>query len=223
MIAEKLDLFVDINNLIQHLKDVVLSKPMVRPSDSFGGWSVLSSNGNYQDGWQPGHLLLQADVAEKEKMAIQSTIAKKFSDFKIETEICTGYLLNVIHMIRSHNLNPYRARIICLSPGGASVWHRDARDDQYAVRLHIPILTNEGCFFETLEERAHLPADGSSYAIYVNREHRVVNEGKTPRYHLVMNISDDSEVTQFHSRTQFLKGKEPLGNVLTSDEHIALK
>lgn len=214
MVAEKLDLFFDVTKLIQHLNDIVMTQEMVRCSPSFGGWSVLSSDGTYQDGWQPGHLLLAPNIMEKEKIVIQSTIPRKFSDFTLETEICTGYLLKVIDRVRSLHFKPYRARIICLSPGGESVWHRDARDDQYAVRLHIPILTNEGCFFETLGDRAHLPADGSAYALFVNREHRIVNHGKTPRYHLVMNIVDESGVTKFHCKSEFFKKRESPASLL---------
>lgn len=189
MISEKINFNFDIQKLRIHLEDIVFKKEITRQSSAFGGWSVLSSNGDYKDGWQKAHLSNQPSV--------------KFYQYKMETEICTGYLLDIIKKIRSLDLDPSRARLIKLSAGMSSVWHTDASPETYAVRLHIPIITNEGCYFETRNEREHLPADGSGYFIAVNREHRVINEGSIDRIHLVMNVEDKRPITQFHQLEQF--------------------
>jgi hypothetical protein len=198
MISEKWNIKFDINRLQEHLKQFVINKEITRQSSAFGGWSVLSSDGDYKDGWQQGHLLYREGVSEELKKKTLSQIKKKFSEYTVETEICHGYLLEVIKTIRSYNLHPARARIICLTSEMECRWHRDAPEEIYAVRLHIPIITNDGCFFETETESEHLPADGSAYFIHVNREHRVVNKGKEDRYHLVMDVFDKNNITQFH-------------------------
>lgn len=203
MIFEKSDLKFDIDLLQQHLRNHVLDKEISRQSEAFGGWSVLSGNGDFKDGWQKGHLLYKKDVSDDEKQKIRGQITKKFSEYTVETEICTGYLLQVIESVREKKLMPYRARIICLTAGQSSIWHSDAPSHIYAVRLHIPILTNEECFFETKEEREHIPADGSAHFVYVNREHRVVNNGKTDRFHLVMDVRDEAGFSRHHRFSDF--------------------
>ena len=205
MIFEKWDLRLDLHKLQEHLKQNVLDKEISRQSDAFGGWSVLSGSGDYKDGWQQGHLLLKPNVSDEVKNKVRNQMKKNFSEYTIETEICTGYLLEVINFIRDKNLNPYRARIICLSARSFSSWHTDSPPGMYAVRLHIPIITNEHCFFETRDEREHAPADGSAYFVYVNREHRVVNNGDMNRYHLVMDVCDRNYVSNYH-RFQDFKG-----------------
>lgn len=188
------------DRLISHLKEHVLPLEPERQSDAFGGWSVWSSNGSYRDGWQQGHrILAQNHLTEEErrreltKLGLASPL-----DFRKPTEICHGYLAEVLKTIDLAGLYPRRARIIQLSPHSSSSWHRDAPDHIYMVRLHIPILTNPGCFFETETERAHLPADGRAYFLFVNGMHRVVNDGDTPRYHLVVDVNDTKKVTQHH-------------------------
>lgn len=206
MIFEKWSLNFDIIKLQEHLKKNILHKEISRQSSAFGGWSVLSGNGDIRDGWQKGHLLLKNDVNSEIQKEIRDQIKKKFSEYTIETEICTDYLLEVINKIRSFNLSPARARVICLTAGQSSIWHTDAPENVYAVRLHIPILTNEHCFFETKTEREHIPADGSAYFVYVNREHRVINGGDTDRFHLVIDVKDVDQVSQYH-RLQDFRGK----------------
>lgn len=204
MISEKWNLNFDIRKLQEHLKEVVIPKEITRQSRSFGGWSVLSSNGDYKDGWWMGYILYKNEASEEEKAKIRSEIgSKKSVDFVVETEICSGYMKEVIDTVRSHNLSPSRARIICLTAESSSSWHTDSPAHLYAVRLHVPIITNEGCFFETRDEREHLAADGSAYFLYVNKEHRVVNHGTEDRYHLVMDIRDTMGVTQHHRMADF--------------------
>jgi hypothetical protein len=132
------------------------------------------------------------------KSGLEQIGAKGSRAYIIPTEICHGYLKSVIESIASHGLQPRRARIIRLSPMSSCSWHRDSAENTYAVRLHVPLVTNPGCFFETREDRAHLSADGHAYFLKVNREHRVINDGGSYRYHLVMDVTDDAGLTQYH-------------------------
>lgn len=191
--------------LQEHLKRHVFSLDPIYQSKAFGGWSVLSSNGSYQDGWHMGHQLYVPGLNQEDVLKnLKASGMKPGSEYVLPTEICQGPMLEVIDKIRSFGLDPRRARVIQLTPGLSSSWHRDAPDHLYAVRLHIPIFTNEGCFFETETERAHLPADGHGYFLYVNRVHRVVNHGTTYRYHLVVDVIDHRGITQFHRYADFV-------------------
>ena len=89
------------------------------------------------------------------------------------TEICHGHLAEVIDAIRDSGLHPMRARISVLKSGGQSSVHRDAPDGEYAVRQHIPLMTNEAGTFACEEGSAHLAADESTNLLRVNRVHHV--------------------------------------------------
>ena len=200
----------DIHRLQKHLFDFVLPLEATYQSPAFGGWSVLSSDGSHTDGWHNGHTLYANTQPNTEyNIARLAEVGGKHSaEYVIPTDICHGYMEEVIKTIEDLQLFPRRARIIQLAAESESIWHRDAANSTYAVRMHIPLLTNDFCYFETENEKAHLPADGSVYFLYVNRIHRVINNGKTHRYHLVMDITDKSNVTTYHRYQDFYEVKE---------------
>lgn len=190
MISEKWDTRFDIGKLREHLEKYVLPLEPVRQSTAFGGWSIQSSNGSYKDGWHLGSVALDDKMSVEEiKKFIESIGLKPISDYVRPTEICHGYLKFLIDFLAENKLDPRRARVTKLSPGQSSVWHRDAPDNYPLVRLHIPIVTNPECRFETEAGCVHLPADGSSYFLPVNRMHRVVNDGSTERYHIIVDVN----------------------------------
>ena len=199
MIFETLPTNFDIQKLQQHLKDHVLSLDPVMQAPSFGGWSVLSSNQSYKDGWHMGHKVAKKEsTTEQYRQDLQQMGVKNHTEYIYPTEICTGYLNEVIQHIQNLGLSPLRARIIRLTAGLSSTWHRDTPDHIDFVRLHVPIITNSGCFFETENGRDHMAANGNSYLVRVNRIHRVVNDGPEHRYHLVMDVKDTQGVSQYH-------------------------
>lgn len=204
MIFEKLDTQLDILKLREHLQKFVLNLPIIQQSPSFGGWSVLSSNGSYRDGWEMGHVALSNTMSPEQIVeCMKTTGIQPIWNYVVPTEICHGYLLEVIHHFRKMKLPPARARIIRLSPHSGSSWHRDCPDNVYKARLHVPIETNPRCTFEVEGEGVgHMPADGSSYFVQVNRIHRVFNDSDLYRYHLVMDVRDYLGVSQFHGHIE---------------------
>ena len=208
MIYETWNVKFDIDKLRQHLDKYVLPLESTHQSQAFGGWSVLSSTGSHKDGWHKGHMLYDKSVdPEAVRQSLEKLNIKRASEYNVPTEICHGYLQEVMKTISSYNLMPHRARIIQLAAGTSSVWHVDASPETYSVRLHIPIKTNSECFFETETERAHLPADGSAYFIHVNRLHRVINGGTENRYHIVIDVRDQDGITQHHRYSDHTQAK----------------
>lgn len=206
MIFEKWSVKFDVEKLQKHLRETILPLEATYQSPAFGGWSVLSSTGSHTDGWFQGHKLLDPQYDhEKVREEFRKANVKKSAEYTLPTEICHGYLQEVIDVISSYQLQPHRARVVQLAAGKSSSWHRDSPDDNYAVRLHVPIQTNPGCFFETETEQAHLEADGSAYFLYVNRMHRVINNGSQHRYHLIMDVRDTTQVTKFHRYQDFMQ------------------
>lgn len=200
MIFEELNFQFDVERLRAHLVETVLPFAPQMVGKYFGGWSVLSSNGSYLDGWASGDKAFQADFMPgatlTEKFAALGV--KKNASYVHPTEICVGYLNDVIQTIKNAGFEPMRARLSLLKPHGQSTLHRDAEDSEYAVRLHVPILTSEKCLFKCEEGSAHLRANGRAYLLRVNRMHQVVNEGDHDRIHLIMSVRDTNGISQFH-------------------------
>lgn len=199
---ETIEFGFDIAKLRQHLTHVKENFSPSMPTPEFGGWSVLSRNGEVSDGWVPGHSAFvkspngefSFDALKANELNVDSAI----SNFNVQTPICTGYLKLVIEHIETFGLNPRRARICVIQPGESTVFHVDGSTDAYCIRLHIPIVTNENCRFEYEDRGFHMPADGNGYIVRVTRLHRAYNFGTEPRYHLLMDAYDFSGVTRFH-------------------------
>lgn len=205
MIYERLDrgiFSVEIEKLEAHLRNFVFPLDPVFVGSYFGGWSVWSATGDYKDGFQRGQLIYDPNfmpgstVKEKsEALGIKSR-----EHYRIPTQICHGYLAEVVNQIRSLGLEPARVRLSILKSGGHSTKHRDAPEGQYSIRLHIPIITNPGAVFATQDEESHMPADGSAYILDVSREHQVFNRGHQDRVILLADIVDRPWITRHHRR-----------------------
>lgn len=196
---QKLDTKFDIRRLQDEVLEIREKYPPVLRGTAWGGWSLLSATGQYQSGWELGHLCYSEEdgqtVLDPDKLAeIGYQPAWKHSR---PTEVLRPQLLQVLKTVKEMNLLPCRARLALLSPFSSGSIHRDGLDDQYAVRLHVPIFTNEACIFACEEGWAHWPADGSSYIVRVNQFHQVLNQSSEDRVHLVTDIFDRSGVTRF--------------------------
>lgn len=202
-IYEKLDQQIDIERLKAQVLDINNRIPPTMQSSDFGGWSVLTYSGRADDGWEQGHHRFYQDEAGQIKIDVQKMIAERprlETSHTRPTEICQGYLGEVMEMIAQLGFQPYRARISLLKAGGCTSWHTDSTSDIHRIRLHIPIITNPYCRFETQSEpewgAAHFPADGHMYLVPVNRFHRAINYSDKDRYHLIMGVTDTKGVSK---------------------------
>ena len=82
----------------------------------------------------------------------------------------------------------YRARVMRLTQGKCYSYHRDN-----TWRVHIPLVSNDTCFFVINDEIFRLPADGSVYLVDTTKVHSAVNASldyKFVRTHLMGNVSE---------------------------------
>lgn len=201
MIVEKMETSYPIQDLIQSIWPLLEKNKSVQRSASIGGWALQSTNGSYEDGWSnqfcpyngPGNM----SPSWTPKSEADSQL-KTVQDFHLPTEIQSEKLNELFSYLNHLGLHPRRARIIKLSKNSECAWHQDGSAKFYQVRLHIPLITNDGCFFETPEDRYHMAADGSFYFVHINRPHRVVNSGDQDRYHFVCHVWDEKQITNFH-------------------------
>ena len=73
-----------------------------------------------------------------------------------------------------------RVRILLKEPRSTLSWHKDPE-----CRLHVPIITNQGCSMVIENVAKHLPADGKVWITNNTKYHNFFNGGEQSRIHLV--------------------------------------
>lgn len=201
MIAEKIFAQYNIAEILESIAPLMEKYKPVQRSRAVGGWALQSTNGSYTDGWTMdfcpyngpnniGPTWTPKNDNEENMNSIQSFIK--------DTELSTEPIKNLLKKITELGLNPRRARIIKLASNSSADWHIDGSKKFYQVRLHIPLITNEKCFFETEGGQYHMAADGSFYFVHINRRHRIFNTGDTDRLHFVTHVWDKKKITAHH-------------------------
>ena len=77
-------------------------------------------------------------------------------------------------------LKMYRTRVMNMKPKSCYSYHQDP-----TPRMHIPLITNEKCFFVLDDKVVRLPADGQSYFVDTRKMHTFVNASFENRIHIV--------------------------------------
>ena len=93
------------------------------------------------------------------------------------------YTVGIVNFLKDRtqfNSVTYRS----VQPNTAYNWHKDSGGLCY----HIPIITNEGCWFVYENRCFNMKADGSVYKVNSSRNHTFVNAGNEPRIHLTFEI-----------------------------------
>ena len=102
------------------------------------------------------------------------------------TEICPEfkdtYVEEVYNLITS-KFKLGRVRFLMKPHRSCLSWHRDPE-----MRLHIPIITNEGCRMIINDVSFHMPSNGSAYIVDNTKYHNFFNGSEIDRVHLVATI-----------------------------------
>jgi hypothetical protein len=167
----------------------------------FGGWSITSRTGDFRDGWD----FFQNDEGEAMEVYFpkddNNYKSLKFfniahsMEHKNPTQACVGEIASVVKQLEDLGLYPRRVRVTCLKAGAKSLVHKDADDNEYMARVHIPIITNKKCVFISEGTTLHMEA-GKSYAVWVNNWHQIRNDSEDDRYHIICDFYDTKGVTQ---------------------------
>ena len=102
------------------------------------------------------------------------------------TELCPEfkdtYVEEVYNLVKKH-FKIGRMRFLMKPPRTCLSWHRDPEK-----RLHIPIITNEGCKMVIEDISFHMPADGSAYITDNTKYHNFFNGSEIDRVHIVATL-----------------------------------
>jgi len=102
------------------------------------------------------------------------------------TELCPEfkdtYVEEVYNLITS-KFKLGRVRFLMKPPRSCLSWHRDPE-----MRLHIPIITNEGCRMIIEDTSFHMPSNGNGYITDNTKYHNFFNGSEVDRVHLVATV-----------------------------------
>jgi hypothetical protein len=158
----------------------------------FGGWSLLSRTGDWQDGFE---FYQGADKADIDMKAMKYLNIAHSMEYKKPTQACVGEIKNVLDQITKLGLTPRRARVTCLKAHCKSLVHTDGELTEYIARIHIPLFTNKKCLFISDGTNLHMEA-GKAYMVWVNNWHQIRNDSDEDRYHIIMDAYDTQKITQ---------------------------
>ena len=167
----------------------------------FGGWSITSRTGDWRDGWE----FFQNDEGE----AMEVYFPKNDNNYKSlkffniahsmehknPTQACVGELASIVTQLEDLGLYPRRVRVTCLKAHAKSLVHKDADDNEYMARIHIPLITNKKCVFISEGQNLHMEA-GKAYAVWVNNWHQIRNDSDEDRFHIICDFYDTKGITK---------------------------
>ena len=78
------------------------------------------------------------------------------------------------------DLKMFRTRVMILKPRTCYTYHKDT-----TKRIHIPLVTNDKCFFIINSQVKHYPADGNYYVVDTTQMHTALNASKEDRIHII--------------------------------------
>jgi len=102
------------------------------------------------------------------------------------TELCpefTGTYVEEVYNLITSKFKLGRVRFLMKPPRSCLSWHRDPE-----MRLHIPIITNEGCRMIIEDKSFHLPSNGNGYITDNTKYHNFFNGSEFDRVHLVATV-----------------------------------
>jgi len=102
------------------------------------------------------------------------------------TEICPEFkdtYVEEVYNLISSKYKIGRVRFLMKPPRSCLSWHRDPE-----MRLHIPIITNEGCRMVIEDTSFHMPANGNGYITDNTKYHNFFNGSEFDRVHLVATV-----------------------------------
>ena len=110
-------------------------------------------------------------------------------------DICKGYWNDVMDSFKA---KVTRTRFAYLAPNFSIKPHIDY-NTTYSIRVHIPIITNDGCFLCAKDksgnmQRIHCEADGSAYFINTGSLHWAENNGDDGRIHLIVSLDGQEDI-----------------------------
>lgn len=149
------------------------------------GWIAHFVTQNYDGDWSVIPLRGPAGARHPIRMIYSDPNCTEFADTPML--VAAPYLREVLAAFACPLL---AVRLMRLAPGSLIKEHRDhdLRFEDGTVRIHVPVVTNDGVDFRLNGTRCVMPA-GSSWYLRLSDPHSVANRGPSDRVHLVIDAT----------------------------------
>ena len=168
---------------------------------SAAGWIAHFVTQNYDGDWSVIPLRGPAGARHPVQMIYSDPTCTEFADTPLLA--AAPYLKEVLATLAC----PLQAvRLMRLAPGSTIKEHRD-HDlcfEDGTVRIHIPVVTNDGVDFRLNGRRCVMPA-GSAWYLRLSDPHKVANRGGSDRVHLVIDATVNDWVRALFERAREAK------------------
>ena len=175
------DLKFDISKLRDNLKTILKKRDFNSPGISHFGAIPLNQIPNDEESIKGHNIRGQywtiPDETGKEVSRDVKIDESKYT--KIVPEFQNTYFNDVYEVLKK-KFKLGRVRLLLKEPRSTLSWHKDPEP-----RLHIPIITNQGCSMVIENVAKHLPADGTVTITNNTKYHNFFNGGEQARIHLV--------------------------------------
>jgi hypothetical protein len=116
----------------------------------------------------------------------RKNFANRTSEFIILNKVFKGtYMEQVINEVtevaKNANVKIGRVRLMMISQKKCYSLHKDFEEFRY----HIPLITNDKCFFVVGDTVGRMPVEGQLYRFNTRQEHTAVNASLSTRIHLL--------------------------------------
>ena len=170
----------------EELKDVECIKDLDFTKTSYKQISLVDFDENFEldQRIEKSGTRWDTTIAKGNKHADERFFRKRHADVPVYFQ----YVLDTIGKDIVH-----RTRFANLAPKSQVKPHIDY-NTEYGIRLHIPIITNDGCTFGGIDaitgeaQERHFPADGSVWFINPGVKHWAKNDGDEERIHLIISV-----------------------------------
>ncbi len=150
--------------------------------------------------WSPHHENFKGNYA----VPLISVNGEKNNDFKGPMKACQALKDSpyIKQVLASFNEVFGRSRLMALDPGCEVPLHSDINYHWYKrVRIHIPIISSEEVIFHCGDKQVHM-APGECWIFDSWKNHKVVNNSKLRRIHLVIDTFGSSRFWQMIEQSE---------------------
>jgi len=90
-------------------------------------------------------------------------------------------------MVHFPGCTVYQRMLSVVMPGNYIEPHRDQQAPYWLCRVHVPLATNDRSDF-IVDGQSHHMEVGKAYRVNTLAEHSVINDGDSPRVHLMWDV-----------------------------------
>lgn len=177
-ISKLISVPIDSQKILEEVNIAEMNHPFTRKTPSWHSIPLRSANGE------------MGEVGSRSVGIHNSSDVSVFQDTEIMKH--TPYIKELLDNLGANYL---KVRIMRVLPYKSIGEHVDSFQADDIIRVHIPVVTHPLVEFWVEKEKHHIPINKLTY-INVRRRHKVINNSKFMRIHIVIDVKWDEEFSK---------------------------